>query len=317
MLRTDAIGQGCRSRRPHAPHVAGLCHRPRHQGRELAADRRLPREAWSRPSVRSHQCQVGRLQPAPRSATRRVGGPRRAERRRRSRRSRRFARQAQSLGENEPFAARRRHPACPLRRRGEDARRCRRLPIGSAPSDRSHPEGDDDNAASRSRRLSSRRGVDRARTSQQERQRALGRPVHRHVVPGPLSRPGGGGGDAPLRLADRRPHRRREAGDALPGGSAIGHIPDEAAHPAGAEPDRPAPDRRSACARPAASRADDARRVSSSRPARLLRERARFHGGLRPEVVPHRPVAEPDREGLWPEQCDPRQLPCAGELRDQ
>ena len=28
-------------------------------------------------------------------------------------------------------------------------------------------------------------------------------------------------------------------------------------------------------------------------------------------------IAEPDREGLWPEQLDPRQLPCARELRDQ
>ena len=34
----------------------------------------------------------------------------------------------------------------------------------------------------------------------------------------------------------------------------------------------------------------DARRVSGSRPARLLRERARLHGGLRPEELPDRPV---------------------------
>ena len=68
---------------------------------------------------------------------------------------------------------------------------------------------------------------------------------------------------------------------------------------------------------PPASAAADARRVSGARPARLLRERARLHGGLRPEELPDRAVAEPDREGLRPEQLDPRQLPCPRELRDQ
>jgi type IV secretion system protein VirD4 len=45
--------------------------------------------------------------------------------------------------------------------------------------------------------------------------------------------------------------------------------------------------------------------------------RAGVHGGLRHPGLPRRPVTEPDREGLWPEQCDPRQLPCAGGLCDQ
>ena len=63
--------------------------------------------------------------------------------------------------------------------------------------------------------------------------------------------------------------------------------------------------------------ADDARRVPGARPARLLRVRARLHGGLRHQELPDRAVAEPDREGLWAEQLDPRQLPCPGELRDQ
>ena len=52
-------------------------------------------------------------------------------------------------------------------------------------------------------------------------------------------------------------------------------------------------------------------------PPRLLRKRTRLHGGLRHRKLPDRPVAEPDRKGLRPEQLDPRQLPCARELRDQ
>ena len=107
------------------------------------------------------------------------------------------------------------------------------------------------------------------------------------------------------------------AGDALPRGAAFRHLPDQAAHPAGAESDRAPPDRGSACEGTQASRADDARRVSGARPPRLLRVRARFHGGLRHQELPDRAVAEPDRESLWGEQLDPRQLPCPGELRDQ
>ena len=54
-----------------------------------------------------------------------------------------------------------------------------------------------------------------------------------------------------------------------------------------------------------------------ARPARLLRKRARLHGGLRHQVVPDRAVTQPDREGLRSEQRNPRQLPCPGLLRDQ
>ena len=61
----------------------------------------------------------------------------------------------------------------------------------------------------------------------------------------------------------------------------------------------------------------DARRIPGSGPARLFRERARLHGGLWPQELPDCPIPEPDREGLRPEQLDPRQLPCARELRDQ
>jgi len=51
--------------------------------------------------------------------------------------------------------------------------------------------------------------------------------------------------------------------------------------------------------------------------ARLLRERAGVHGRLRHPELPHRPEPQPDREGLRAEQRDPRQLPCARELRHQ
>ena len=58
---------------------------------------------------------------------------------------------------------------------------------------------------------SSRRRQRRPGAAEQIRQRALRRPVDRHVVPRPLSRPRGRRGDAALRLADRR-YRRRASG---------------------------------------------------------------------------------------------------------
>ena len=69
--------------------LAGLGDRPRHQGRELAAHRRLPRPARPRAAVRSDQREVVRLQSAARGAPRRLGGPRRPEHRRHPGRSRR------------------------------------------------------------------------------------------------------------------------------------------------------------------------------------------------------------------------------------
>ena len=130
------------------------------------------------------------------------------------------------------------------------------------------------------------------------RQRALRRALHRDVVPGPLSRSGRGAGDAPLRLAHRR-HRRGGAAATLylvvpPSDisrtkplirlilNQIGRRLTEDLN----------------ASEPAAPAAADARRVPGARPARLLRVRARLHGGLRPEVLPDRAVAEPDREGL-------------------
>ncbi|WP_247880788.1 DUF2840 domain-containing protein [Brucella intermedia] len=42
-----------------------------------------------------------------------------------------------------------------------------------------------------------------------------------------------------------------------------------------------------------------------------------LHGGLRPQGLPDCAVAQPNRARLWAEQRDPRQLPCARQLRDQ
>ncbi len=116
--------------------LAGLGDRPRHQGRELAAHRRLPRPARPRAAVRSDQREVVGLQSAARGAPRRMGGARRPEHRRHPGRSRRQPRKAEPLGEDQPRAAGRRHPARPLCRGGQDARRRRRLPLRSQAADR-------------------------------------------------------------------------------------------------------------------------------------------------------------------------------------
>ena len=102
-----------------------------------------------RAAVRSDQRRQRRLQSPAGGPPRRMGGPRRPEHRRRPGRSRRRAGAAEPLGEDQPFAAGRRHPACALRRAGQDARRRRQFPLRSAPPDRDHAARDDDDAASR------------------------------------------------------------------------------------------------------------------------------------------------------------------------
>ena len=59
------------------------------------------------------------------------------------------AREAQPLGEDQPRAAGRRHPARALCRGGQDPGRRRRLPLRSEAADRDDAAGDDDDAASR------------------------------------------------------------------------------------------------------------------------------------------------------------------------
>ena len=60
VLRADRSRQGRRPGRADAADLAGLGHRPRHQGRELAADRRLPGALRPRAAVRSDQCRSRR-----------------------------------------------------------------------------------------------------------------------------------------------------------------------------------------------------------------------------------------------------------------
>ena len=124
--------------------------------------------------------------------------------------------------------------------------------------------------------------------------------------------------DAPMRLAHPRSCRRTRARHALPGRAAVRHQPHQAAGSLDPQPDRPATDRG------AGSQSGRRHRLllmldefPALGPPRLLRERARLHGGLRHEELPDRPVAQSDRKGLRPEQLDPRQLPCPRELRDQ
>ena len=122
---------------------------------------------------------------------------------------------------------------------------------------------------------------------------------------------------SPVRLAHRRPGRGASAGLALPGGAAVRHLADQAAHPPGAEPDRPAPDRGAAMRRTGAHRL---LMMLDEFPAlgRLdfFETALAFMAGYG-IALPDRPVAEPDREGLWRQQLDPRQLPCPRRLRDQ
>src|SRR3546814_1229687 len=103
----------------------------------------------------------------------------------------------------------------------------------------------------------------------------------------------------------------------LPRGAALGHLAHKAAHPPGAQPNRPTIDRRPSCEGPSPPRPDDARRVSGARTTRFLRERLGLHGGIRPEGIPHRAIAQYDREGLRRPQLEPRQLPCPPELRHE
>ena len=115
-------------------------------------------EVRPRSAVRSDQRGERRLQSAAGSSSWRMGSPRCPEHRRRPGRSRGRAGAAESLGEDQPFAAGRRHPARALRRAGQDARRRRQFPLRPAPSDRDDAARHDDDAASRrTRRPSGRR----------------------------------------------------------------------------------------------------------------------------------------------------------------
>src|SRR3546814_193980 len=70
VLCAYTIRQGRRLGRADAADLAGLGHRPRHQGRELAAYGRLSRQAWTRAAVRHAEHEVASLQSAAASEAR-------------------------------------------------------------------------------------------------------------------------------------------------------------------------------------------------------------------------------------------------------
>ena len=98
VLRADPVRQRRRPRHPVAADLARLGDRPRHQGRELAAHRRLPRPARPRAAVRSDQREVVRLQSAAGGPPRRMGSARRPEHRRHPGRSRKAAWRSGTIG---------------------------------------------------------------------------------------------------------------------------------------------------------------------------------------------------------------------------
>ena len=148
VLCTDPFRQGRRSRHPHAVNMARQLYCPRHQGRELDAHLGLPLPTRPGVAVRSHQPSVRGLQSFAGSPSRRMGGPRRPEHRRCPGRSGGSTGAAQSLGKDQSFSSRRRHPPRPVCRGGQDARRCRQFPVRSQAPDRNHPACDDDDGPS-------------------------------------------------------------------------------------------------------------------------------------------------------------------------
>ncbi len=233
VLRADTIGQGRRPGRADAADLAGLGHRPRHQGRELGLTAgwraRFGRVLLFDPT----NTQERRLQSAARGPPRRMGSARRPEHRRRAGRSRRRAGTPEPLGEDQPFAAGRHDPACALRRAGQDARRRRQLPVRSEAADRDDAARDDDDAASgRRRAFIPSSPAPRASCSTRARTSAPACLSTAMSFLGLYRDPVVADRHAALRLAHPRSRRGRAPGDALPRRAAVGHQPDQAARPA-------------------------------------------------------------------------------------
>ena len=135
LLGPDGVVLG-RYRRAYLRHDGPehvLCFAPTRSGKGVGLV--IPREAWPRPTVRSDQRQILGLQSPSGSPPWRMGGARCPEYRRHPGRSGRQPREAQPLGEDQPRAAGRRHPARPLCREGQDARRGGVLPLGPEAAD--------------------------------------------------------------------------------------------------------------------------------------------------------------------------------------
>ncbi len=71
-LRAHPLGQRGRAGGAHLADLAVVRRDPRHQGRELAAHRRLAFALLTLPAVQPHRCEVGRLQPAAGGAAQRA-----------------------------------------------------------------------------------------------------------------------------------------------------------------------------------------------------------------------------------------------------
>jgi hypothetical protein len=97
-LRADALGQGRRPRRADPARLDGLGGRPRHQGRELAADRRLALALLALPALQPDRRPLGALQSAARGPPRRRRSARRPEHRRHPGRSRRVRSNGATIG---------------------------------------------------------------------------------------------------------------------------------------------------------------------------------------------------------------------------
>jgi type IV secretion system protein VirD4 len=233
------IRQGRRPGRAVAADLAGLGDRPRHQGGELDADRRLRRVHGRALLFDPTNAKLGRLQSAARGPPRRMGGPRRPEHRRHP-------------GRSEGSLEKRNHwektshallvgailhvlyaeadktlagvaPSSPIRKRPIDSTLAAMMKTAHLGEAGPHPV-----IASAARELLNK--------SDNERSGVLSTAMsflglYRDPVVAEVTR------RCDWRIADLIGASGRH--DALPRRAALGHQPDQAAHPPDAQPDRP------------------------------------------------------------------------------
>ena len=211
MLRTDPQRQRRRPRRSDTAYLARLGGHPRHQGRELDPDGRM-----AAAFLALRYCSIRPIRHRPRTTRcSRSGEGRRKSATFRTSRTSWSIPKARSSG---AIIGRRpvtrcwsaRSCMCSMPRRTRRSRGVANLPVRSrARPIETHAAGDDDDAASERTWPSSGRRVSGARAPEQERERALRRPVDRDELPRPLSRSDRCDGHVTLRLAHRRPRRRQ------------------------------------------------------------------------------------------------------------